>query len=901
MIVVFILIGAVIGMALAEIPGLVVGAALGALGWRVIDLNRQVRELRGSVQALGAGQGAAPETKGDSADATAGPAKSAEPPPTPSASESAPAQGPPAAPSGEAGETAPEFDLRAPASESAEPASGSASWLDQGIDWLRGFFFRGNPIVRIGVVVLFFGVAFLLKYAADQSLLPIEARLSAVAVGGLGLLSLGWWLRGRNAVFAMTLQGGAVGVLYLTVFAAARLYDVVPMGFAFAVMVALVALSAVLAVLQNAMALAAFGTAGGFLAPVLVSTGEGSHVGLFSYYALLNVGILGIAWFRAWRVLNLLGFAFTFVIGAVWGYGYYRPAYFASTEPFLVLFFLFFVAIAVLYAFRQPPRLKGYVDASLVFGVPLVAAGLQAALVRDYAFGMAYSAVVASAFYLVLASALWRSRAAGMRPLTEAFLALGVVFATLAVPLAFDGRWTAAAWALEGAGMIWVGIRQGRRLPRAFGAALQLGAGVSFGSTVPEPVSGLLVLNGFYVGCLVLSLGGWVSAFWAHRGAERLHPWERMAGTVLLYWGFLWWFAGGFGELGRALDWEAATNGAWLLAVASVAASLWLARRWRWPALSYTGAALLPCMLLSAAGVLALEPHLLVGWGWLPWLALAAVLYLGLAWFGARWPAPLTGTLHALGGWGIVLVLMVESHWLADRVLDAADTWVRVATVLPAIVAVFALSALIRRGRWPFARQGTLYTQAVAVPLAGLLSLWMLGAAAWDADPAIIGYLPLVNPLELAQAAVLLGGIMLYSRNAGKLAPEQRRPVQYAFAAMAFVGLTAVLARCVHHWAGVRYTLDGLWASALLQSTLSVFWTVAALGLMAFAARKGLRPVWFAGAALLALVLAKLFLVDLAGVGTVARIVSFLVVGGLMLVIGYFSPLPPRPVREGEP
>ncbi|MCI5168161.1 MAG: hypothetical protein D3903_19250, partial [Candidatus Electrothrix sp. GM3_4] len=43
-------------------------------------------------------------------------------------------------------------------------------------------------------------------------------------------------------------------------------------------------------------------------------------------------------------------------------------AFFASTEPFLVLFFLMFTLIGVLFAFRQPAQLRGYVDGTLVFG-----------------------------------------------------------------------------------------------------------------------------------------------------------------------------------------------------------------------------------------------------------------------------------------------------------------------------------------------------------------------------------------------------------------------------------------------------------------------------------------------------------------------------------------------------
>src|SRR4029434_7796753 len=96
--------------------------------------------------------------------------------------------------------------------------------------------------------------------------------------------------------------------------------------------------------------------------PLLASTGGGSHVALFSFYALINFGILIVAWFKAWRSLNLLGFAFTFIIGLLWGDRFYRPEFFASTEPFLILFFLFYVAIAVLFALRQEAGIKDPVD-----------------------------------------------------------------------------------------------------------------------------------------------------------------------------------------------------------------------------------------------------------------------------------------------------------------------------------------------------------------------------------------------------------------------------------------------------------------------------------------------------------------------------------------------------------
>ncbi len=309
---------------------------------------------------------------------------------------------------------------------------------------LWNFFFGPNALVRFGIIVLFFGVAFLLKYAAENVYIPIEVRLICVAFGAIVLLAIGWSLRLSRPGYGLIMQGGGIGVLYLTVFAAFRLYELLPSGLVFVLLAAMAVLSAMLAVMQDSRALASMGVSGGFLAPLLASTGGGSHVMLFSFYTLVNFGILAIAWYKAWRSLNLLGFIFTFVIGLIWGNRYYRPELFASTEPFLILFFLFYVTIAVLFAICQEATIKSRVDGSLVFGTPLIAFGLQSALVRDIEYGAAFSALAVSFFYLSLAKVLYARVHENLRLLVEAFIALGVVFVTLAIPrsgLDPGGRW----------------------------------------------------------------------------------------------------------------------------------------------------------------------------------------------------------------------------------------------------------------------------------------------------------------------------------------------------------------------------------------------------------------------------------------------------------------------------
>jgi len=236
--------------------------------------------------------------------------------------------------------------------------------FEKGIAWLNRFFTEGNPIVRIGMVVMFFGLSFLVKYASNQGMFPIELRMAAVAAVAIALIGLGWKTRAKEGGYGLVLQGGGIAALYLTVFAAAKMYSLMPTGAAFALMFIIVMLGAALAVLQNAQVLALMATAGGFLAPILTSDGSGNHVGLFSFYLVLNIGILAIAWFKTWRLLNWVGFVFTFVITSAWGVLKYEPHLYASTQPFLLAFFALYLIVSVLFSLKQPPNLKGLVDGS---------------------------------------------------------------------------------------------------------------------------------------------------------------------------------------------------------------------------------------------------------------------------------------------------------------------------------------------------------------------------------------------------------------------------------------------------------------------------------------------------------------------------------------------------------
>lgn len=756
---------------------------------------------------------------------------------------------------------------------------------------VKRWFTEGNVPVKVGMLVLLAGVASLLKYASDQGWMrmPVELRLAGISVLALAGLVFGWKQRLQRPGFALAVQGGAIGGLLLTVFAAFKLYGLLGAGLAMGISVVLIAGMCVLAVVQNSRTLAVLGVLAGFLAPIWLSTGSGNHVGLFSYYAVLNAGIVAIAWTRPWRVLNLLGFAFTFGIGTLWGALQYSPAKFASTEPFLLLFFAMYVAIPVLHARRGDGSAGKVIDGSLLFGTPLVAFALQARLLEGDRLPLALCALAVAVLYAGLAS--WLLRRASTRLLGEAHAMLAVGFATLAVPLALSARATASVFALEGVGLLWLGLRQQRRISQVSGVALQLLAavGVAFGVDAWR-YDTLAVANATCMSTLLLAIAGWASA-WFLRDAGQ----PRRA-LVAYVWGLGWWIFCGVHEIfSFAGDLRSEPD----LLLGFTALTLWMAaevHRRRpaaalvWTVMTGLGLAVPLALWQSHAHT---QPF--AHWGALAWLAFAVA--------GARalWCLRMqhgAGAVAAQFIWWLLwpLVVSLGAAWLADAFL-LANGW-RSALLAAPWLAVAAVGLL----RWPWLAwpQGASFDPARNALLSCVFAVLGIGWLIVLLDPvsaAPLPWLPVLNPAELAQLAVLaLLARWAWSAQA-PLALQRWRVT--ALGVLGWVLITGSTLHSVHHWGGVAWDAS-LINATLSQTSLTIVWSVLGVLGWVIGSRRGQRGLWLGGALLMGLVLAKLVLVDRQHLGNLLGIGSFMAYGLLCTVVGYLAPAPPRQVPAEE-
>ncbi|MEO8738420.1 MAG: DUF2339 domain-containing protein [Casimicrobiaceae bacterium] len=783
----------------------------------------------------------------------------------------------------------------------ATPAQPNRLWA-----WFTG----GNALAKVGVVVLFFGVAFLLSYFAEHLTVPPEVKFAGVAVLGALMVGLGAHLRLARRAYAMALIGGGLGVLYLTTFAALQLVALLTPPVAFALLAAIALVAVVLALRFDSQALAALAAFGGLLAPMLVET-TSSPLVLFGYVAVVNATVLAIAWFRSWRWLNVAGFVFTFLLGLWWGVEFYDPEYLGTVEPFLVLFFVAYVAVPLLNVHSSTTTIDQRLDAMLIFGVPMVAFALQATLVADRPYALAWSAGVVAAMYATLWFAFRHRHEGAAATLAAAHGALAVIFTTLVVPLALDPRWTSAIWAIEAAGVYWLGCRQDSRFARGFALLLQVATGVVLAFQGLDADADTAFANRTFLGIVAIALAGFATARFGDRRELHLPDVKRALVPLVFGWACLWWLAGGAFEAVRHVATRLEVHAALAWVIGSVATAMLLARPLRWPRLESVSVVLLPALALAIGSDLLRRHTSLNEYGWAIYALGWTLHFFVLARLELRLPhgddplAPTRDPLrqrlvaaHALGGLLLLFQIAWEAgEWVA-RITPHGTAWAACAHLLPLAAYLLMVSTVERRLPWPLAAFGDAYGGVAAVVVAAALGAGFVALSILhpgDATP--LPYVPLINPLDLTLIIALVALAVWGRRHAGT-AP---RHLQRWIAAGAFVVLNGVVLRTVHHWLHVPWLLDAMIASKTLQAALTLTWTTAALALMVMATRRSARVVWLAGAALLAAAVIKLFVIDLAALSGLTRVVAFLGVGALLLVIAYVAPLPPADAEHVGP
>lgn len=772
---------------------------------------------------------------------------------------------------------------------------------------------KGNIIAKVAIVILFLGLSYLFKYSIEHNYMSPEIRILGAVILGIGLLAAGWKLRLKRQIYALILQGGGIAVLYLTIFAAFKLYELVPALLTFAILVVICSTSILFAILQRAMSLAIIACVGGYVTPILLSDGSGNHVALFSYYLMISTAILLISITQSWRSLNLLGFLFTFVISLVWGINNFTSEFYIECQIFIFANLVIYGILAVLLSVRsiRTEEYQNIIDLLLLFGAPLCGFGLQYAITQQWEFGPAFSSLGFGLFYLAGAYIIlhkWKSLA---KTISLFWLAIGVSFITLSIPLALSANWTALLWMFEGTAITWITLSQKYYRTALFGALITLlgiiSVLISLAYNQITPIlftllSGISSIILFINACLwhyygqkteitrviklsylSISIISWI--LWILLSVPLFldqTPFEisliLLCETVSVW---LWYF------IGRKINWSIICNGMLLLWIALI--------------ISLYKSESASCYYLSDYWICSLA-----------WIITFISCYVYLYKINS---AKINNNLindnhlillHISLFWMLLYWLLQELIHIFDALPWGYEVikWSLMATIACSIILLFYF--LIKRQYITSFLLIKSYWAVGLLPLIGYIAYYLVAGLSMSGQIIYWSYIPIINPLEESAIFSLLmfsvwiklmtNYVQFDNKTTNFVSWNIPLPnwILISLVTLTFLWGNSVVLRCLSQIFDITWNTHTLWHNNIVQMTASLLWMLSAVILIAIGHRYSFRKIWYSGQLIQITVIIKLIFVDIQETDGLLRAFAFIGIALLMLLIGYLAPIPPK-------
>lgn len=789
----------------------------------------------------------------------------------------------------------------------------------------------GSWFNRIGVFAIFLGVAFFLKYAVDKEWIGPTSRVLIAAAIGVAFLIGGEQLRKRYASYAYGLTGGGIAVLYATIwFASFQRYGLLGPEVAFGLMAAVTATASMLAARYSALPIAVLGLIGGFLTPILLSRGVDNEAGLFSYIALLDLGVLALAYSKQWRSLNYLAFIATVLMFGAWFEEWYLPEKLWTTIFFLTLFFVIFALLAVSFnVFNRRPT--GWLDLAMVFSNALLYFGTSYELLdrqAQYRGMLGGFAVLVAAFYLGLGYLTYR-RDREDNLLIFTFLGLGFLFSVLAVPIQFEQHWITMGWAIEGAVMTWIGLRANDRRSR-YAALLVFFIALAhwaisdvhdFAYLAPNHFVPLLNRRALSCAVLIASLG--VAALFYKRYGEKVEERSSFSGLLMLAANglaiaLLTIDANDFFEQRKAL-----ASGRVVAESLSNSKALTLTALWTLYGVGmlFVGVTrrLKPLRFLALA--------LLAG-------AIVKVLLVDLYYYAASWHELLVNQTFA--AFALLIAALALGAWLYTRHMRANDEeWdeeceIAVPLLISAanVLAIIALSAEVwghfarikaevtgaeigrieNNKQYVLSAVWTIYaalgllvgikrgTRALRIGALLLLAFTTVKLVVVDLSYYNAGWHSLVVNQTFAAFALLVFVLAVSARfytNSERVEENERSAlVPVLVASSNLLALVALSAEALGYYAAKIRAGDAAPGTVVelrlaQQLSLSLIWVLYGGAMLAVGLARRSKLLRLMALGLLSLTILKVFLFDLSSLEKLYRIISFIVLGAILLSVSF--------------
>ena len=336
-------------------------------------------------------------------------------------------------------------------------------------------FIGENLINKIGILILVLGISFFVKYAIDKNWINETARVAIGILSGTLVMGIAHKLKKNYIAFSSVIVSGAISIYYFTIAIAFHDYHIFSQTIAFAIMVVITAFSAFVSINYNRQELAVLSLIGGFSVPFMLSTGQGNYVVLFAYIAILNVGILAIAYFKKWNIVAILSFVFTILLFLSWSVTEMATNKLPHQGAFIfatLFYFIFSITVVI-----NNVRNKGVfstIEYFIITANTFIYFGIGLSILQDAQLQLKGLFTLSLAIYNFIYTAVLFKKFGLEKNAVYLLIALVLTFATLTIPIQFDGNHITLFWACEAVMLFWLSQKSKINLFKLSAVAVQI-------------------------------------------------------------------------------------------------------------------------------------------------------------------------------------------------------------------------------------------------------------------------------------------------------------------------------------------------------------------------------------------------------------------------------------------
>lgn len=320
-------------------------------------------------------------------------------------------------------------------------------------------FIGGNVLSKVGILITIIGIFIGVKYAIDHDLISPTTRIILGYTLGAILIGFALKLKAKYQPFSAVLMGGGIAVMYFVTYVAYSFYNLLPVTVAFLLMFLCTAGVVMAALRYKNQIIALVGLFGAYAIPILLSDGSGRYGVLFSYMAIINVGIMILSFRQNWKSLFYAAIAVTWVFFISWYiFKYQSTDHFTLGLIFLVIFFLTFYITFLAYKLVKKEQYAAQ-DVIILLLNSFIFYGIGYDILESNISTQGYAGlftVINAGIHFSVCMLVKKMKLAD-KALFYLLIGLVFVFLTIAVPVQLDGNWVTLLWAGEAALLFGIG------------------------------------------------------------------------------------------------------------------------------------------------------------------------------------------------------------------------------------------------------------------------------------------------------------------------------------------------------------------------------------------------------------------------------------------------------------